>query len=304
MIVGAIDIGTNSMRLLINDAGDEVVREIVVTGLGADVDHTGRLRVDRVEATLATLERFGEIMNRHGVERRRAVATSATRDAANGGEFVARAHRVLGVEPEVISGTEEASLSFLGATGSTPSHEAAVVIDIGGGSTEFVYGEGSVTSAVSIDLGSIRLTDRSLPSRPASRHDLDAARVTAARAFEAVSLPGSSAQVIGVAGAFTSLSAIAMDLPAYDRARVHQSVLTVEEIRKLAVFLSEMTMDETAAIPSLDPRRAPVILAGAILAEAALAAVGVDQVTVSEHDLLDGVAMSVLGSGRHGREGG
>jgi len=295
MIVGVVDIGTNSMRLLIEDGGAEVVREVTVTGLGTGIDATGRFDEDRVRATLSTLERYGELMERHGVQRKRAVATSATRDAKDGPEFVDRAEQVLGVRPMVLSGTEEAALSFLGATGARRDRGSVVVIDSGGGSTEFVYGRaGSASYATSIDVGSVRLTERVIPSRPAPAAEVKAARTVVAAAFRGVDLPGRPASVLGVAGTFTSLAAIALDLPVYDRDRVHGSVLTLDRIGELISRLTVMTTAETAEIPSLDPKRAPVLLAGALVAEGALTAVGADEIEVSERDLLDGLAESVL----------
>jgi len=295
MIVGAVDIGTNSMRLLVTDGRREFVRDVVVTGLGYGVDATGRFDPNRVEETLAVLSRYGEIMDGYRVDRRRAVATSATRDASDGARFVERATAVLGVEPEVITGTEEASLSFLGAVGERSTDGPAVVVDIGGGSTEFVYGTRSVVEyAASIDLGSARLTERVVPGRPASEEEMAAARETVAAAFSGIELPGPPAVVVGVAGTFTSLAAIALDLTSYDRDRVDGSVLTAATIRMQISDLSRRTIEETEAIPSLDPRRAPVILAGALVAEGALEAIAADHIEVSEHDLLDGVARSLL----------
>ena len=235
-------------------------------------------------------------MDRLSVAKRRAVATSATRDAGNGADFVARAGRVLGVVPEVISGIEEAELSYVGATASFCDQPPTAVIDIGGGSTEFVLGSGTVTSATSIDIGSARLTDRALASRPASAADVESARATVAEAFQASLPPGPVERVVGVAGSFTSLAAIALDLTEYERDRVHGSVLTADQIHGLIARLSSMTISELEAIPSLDPNRAPVILAGAILAEGALEAIGADRITVSEKDLLDGLALQVLGT--------
>ena len=296
MIVGAVDIGTNSMRLLVLDGGTEICREVEVTALGVGVDRTGRFDEDRVVAALGVLERYGVVMDRLGVARRRAVATSATRDAADGDGFIERAARALGVRPEVISGTDEAKLAYLGATASCGHQAPTVVIDIGGGSTEFVYGNGTVTSATSVDIGSVRLTDRLLHSRPASQAELRRARAAVEEAFGALSLSGSPERVIGVAGSFTSLAAIALDLPAYDRDRVNGSILTITAIGDLIERLSMMTIADTAAIPSLDPKRARVILAGAIIARGALAAIGADEIAVSEHDLLDGLALEVLRS--------
>ncbi len=294
MIVGAVHIGTNSMRLLIVDGPVEVHREAVVTGLGSGVDGTGRFTSNRVDATVAVLERYGAVMDSAGVQRRRAVATSATRDADDGPEFVVRAELALGVRPEIIPGDEEAKLAFLGATAEVPPTESTAVVDIGGGSTEFVFGRDTVSYAASVDLGSVRLSERAITSRPSSHEELVAAAEMADRAFSAVRLPEIPDCVIGVAGAFTSLSAIAMNLPEYDRERVHGSMLDIDQIAVLVERLVRLTLAETAAIPSLDPKRAPVILAGAVIAHAALKAIDASVVTVSEQDLLDGLAIELI----------
>ncbi len=297
MIAGVVDIGTNSMRLLVVDDTRELHREVAVTGLGTGVDRTGHLDPERVEATLDVLQRYGATMDRLSVAKRRVVATSATRDAEDSADFVARAGRALGAVPEVISGIEEAELSYVGATASFVDQPPTVVIDIGGGSTEFVLGNETVTTATSIDIGSVRLTDRLLPTRPASAADVRAARAAVAEAFHASLSPEPVERVIGVAGSFTSLAAIALDLTEYDRDRVDGSVLTADQIHGLIDRLSSMTISELEAIPSLDPNRAPVILAGAILAEGALAASRANEITVSEQDLLDGMALAAVRSG-------
>jgi exopolyphosphatase/guanosine-5'-triphosphate,3'-diphosphate pyrophosphatase len=294
MIVGVVDIGTNSMRLLVVDDGRERLRQIEVTALGSGVDTTGHFDAERVLATLDVLERYGQIMDRLGVSRRRAVATPATRDAEDSDEFLERAARVLGIAPEVISGRQEAGLSYLGATSSLGDRRPTVVIDIGGGSTDFVYGNGTEISVTSVDLGSIRLTERYLPSRPTPTADLANARSAAAEAFRLPSVAGTSERAIGVAGSFTSLAAIALDLPAYDRESAHGSVLTAVAIRDMIGRISSTTISETSAIPPLDPERAPVTLAGAVLAEAALETIGFDAIAVSEQDLLDGLAIEVV----------
>lgn len=294
MIVGAVDIGTNSMRLLVTDGDTEFCRETRVTGLGQGVDATGRFDVKRRAATLSVLGSYGRMMEQLGVERRRAVATSATRDATDGAAFVETAGVLLGTRPEVISGIEEASLSFRGAVAAFDDSLPSVVIDIGGGSTEFVFGEQAVVFSASIDIGSVRLTDRVIPSLPAPAWSVAAARQAAVSAFSDVALPETPDRVIGVAGAFTSLSAIALDLPAYDRDAVHGSVLTRAGLSDTIRTLAGLSLDQTAAISSLDPKRAPVILAGAIVAEAALSAVDATEATISEYDLLDALAASLL----------
>lgn len=294
MIVGVVDIGTNSMRLLVMDGQQEVHRDVEVTGLGFGVDQTGTFDERRVAATLEVLERYGAILDRFAVQHRRAVATSAARDVHDGAAFIRSASDALGVLPEVISGEEEAELSFLGAVRCFDGDIPTVVIDIGGGSTEFVHGGASVIAATSIDIGSVRLTDRTIPSRPAPDGEVERARSVAAEAFHSVMVPPACERVIGVGGTFTTLVAVALDLPSYDRERVHRSRLTVAQIRNLIGRFAGLNVDETAAVPSLDPNRAPVILAGAIVAEAALAAADTSEITISERDLLDGLALRVL----------
>lgn len=300
MKVGAIDIGTNSMRLLIADVEDGQVewldRRTTVTGLGVGVDQSGILEEAAMGRTIEVLAGYGRALEGAAVDRARAVATSAVRDAENREDFLDGAEAALGVRPDVISGTEEASLAFTGATRAAAGPPPYVVIDIGGGSTEFVFGTAAPEYELSIDIGSVRLTDRVLPSRPAVEPELDAAHQLASEALASVALPSIPGTCIGVAGTFTSLSAMHQDLPVYDPGRVHGSRLLVTRIAELVWYLASLSVKETAAIPSLDPRRAPVILAGSVIAEHALRAVGAGEVVVSEHDTLDGVALHLASS--------
>lgn len=296
MTVAAIDIGTNSMRLLVlADDGTEVYRRVDVTALGRGIDATGMFDAQRVAVTLDVMAGFGETIRRLDVERVAAVATSASRDAGNGDQFIAAVAERIGVTPEIIDGEREAELAFAGAT-SGRSHGTSLVIDIGGGSTEFILGAAAPAEAVSIDIGSVRLTDRSLASRPASRDELARAEVVVDEAFSGVPRSG-DAIVIGVAGTFTSLAAISLGLGAYDRNAVDGARLTRDGIDSIVDRLATMTIEETARIPSLHPARAPVILAGAVVAARALRAVVADQVVVSESDLLDALAAELLQNG-------
>lgn len=293
MSVAAIDIGTNSMRLLILGAdGTEVGRWVRVTGLGRGVDASGRLSKDRIDETIGVLAWFGRLMHDHDVTVAKAVATSASRDAANGPAFIDAAETALGVRPDVISGTREAELSFIGATVGS-GRGRAVVIDIGGGSTEFIVGTTEVEQAISVDIGSVRLTDRCLPEPPVVKEVLDAARAHAASEIGSPVAAGDAA-VIGVAGTFTSLAAINLGLDTYDRERVHGATLAAEDVDDIIARLATSTVEEIATIPSLDSRRAPVILGGAIVAAAAMAAVGSDRITASESDLLDALARELV----------
>jgi exopolyphosphatase/guanosine-5'-triphosphate,3'-diphosphate pyrophosphatase len=293
MTVAAIDIGTNSMRLLVlADDGTEMDRRVCVTALGRGVDATGRFDHERVSETLEVMVAFDAIIQRLDVDRVAAVATSASRDVENGQEFIAAVAARIGATPQIIDGEREAALAFAGATAGRDGIRT-LVIDIGGGSTEFIVGSSVPTAAVSIDMGSVRLTDRSLASRPASIEDLADAAAAVDSAFSVLPERG-DAEVVGVAGTFTSLAAISLDLDAYDRDAVDGTRLTDEMIDFMIARLAGMTIAETAEIPSLDPKRAPVILAGAMVASRALKAVSADEVVVCESDLLDALAAELL----------
>ena len=289
MKVAVVDIGTNSMRLLITDGQVEDGRWVEVTGLGRGVDSTGRLSEDAMERTLTVLGGYGSLMERAGVARRAAIATSASRDASNRVEFFDRAEHALGVRPVLISGGREAILAFDGATSGLDVAGPIVVSDIGGGSTELV----SSDSGLSIDIGSVRLTERHLPDRPPTTQGMRRAW-SHVRALLADIELGEVATHVGVAGTWTSLAAIAQDLPKYDRERVHGYELPKEQLDRVLGLLSRMTVEETAAIPSLDPNRAPVILAGSVVASIVMEKVGVDETLISVRDTLDGLASELL----------
>ena len=276
------------MRLLVTDGVEEVARRVEVTGLGRGVDRTGALSAEGIEESLAALARFGVEMDRADVELRAAIATSASRDAGNREEFFDLAESALGVRPRLIAGEEEAQYSYAGATAGLEAEPPIVVSDIGGGSTEFVTAEGGL----SIDIGSVRLTERVIPSRPALAAELAAARALIADLFEAIDMRPRT--VLGVAGTWTSIAAIAQDLPAYNRERVHEYRLQRDRLDHVVDSLAGRSVDETAAIPALDPKRAPVILAGCLVAVGVMDFLHADEVTVSEHDSLDGLAMELL----------
>ena len=289
MNVGVVDIGTNSMRLLITDGLSEVGRWVEVTRLGRGVDQTGVLDGEAIENTIEVFSRFGKLMTEHGVVKRSAIATSASRDAANRDTFFDRAESVLGVRPELISGEREGRLAFAGALSSDSFPGRIVVSDIGGGSTEFVT-DSDVTS---VDIGSVRLTERHLRERPPTKEQLSHSLIEIARQFGDIEV-GSAETHIGVAGTWTSLAAISQDLEVYDSKKVHGHVLTNAALDVVVEKLRGMTVEETAAIPSLDPARAPVILAGATVATVVTEVLGVSETVVSEHDTLDGVAFELL----------
>jgi len=290
MRLAAVDIGTNSMRLLIVQqiGGDtvELGRWQRVTALGAGVDATGLVSEEGIDRTLLALAEFGGRMRDMAVERRRAVATSASRDAGNRELFFDRAEVALGVRPELISGDEEARLAFSGATIGVPVPPPHIVVDIGGGSTEFV----TVDGGRSLEMGSVRLTERVLGTRPPSTEELAAARGLVQQSFAGIAV--TSGSVLGVAGTWTSLAGIHRGNP-----EVHLSSMTAGEVSSLVERLAHLTVEQTAALRGFDPARAPVILSGAVIAEGCLSILGAQQVTVSNHDLLDGVVSLLLEPG-------
>jgi exopolyphosphatase/guanosine-5'-triphosphate,3'-diphosphate pyrophosphatase len=313
--VAAIDCGTNSIRLLVADVTEafdgrkelrDLHREMRIVRLGKGVDATGRLDPEALERTRAALVDYAVAARRKGAERVRMVATSATRDAANREDFFAMVRDTLGVDAEIITGDEEARLSFVGAVGDLePDDGPFVVTDVGGGSTEVVVGElrdgvAEVTAAKSVDMGSVRLTERCLPSDPPSESEIAAARAVAAEvlsaAFAAVPVEGVRTWV-GVAGTITSLSAIAQELPAYDREQVHHSTLTREELHRVADLLVHSSRSEREKHGSLHPGRVDVIGAGSLVVQALAdelhSRAGIGKVVVSEHDILDGIARSI-----------
>lgn len=298
MTIAAIDIGSNSVRLLIlDDSGTQLVRETTVTALGRGVDATRRFRDDTVEATLDVMRRYAVAIDEYGATRVRAVATSASRDAENGEALMTAIGGIIGTEPEIIAGEAEAELSFEGATSKIDGEPPYLVIDIGGGSTEFVYGHTEPAYSTSIDIGSVRLSDRHLPDRPPTSMQLAEAAAHVDAEFSTVTLPGVPQTVIGTAGTFTSLAAIDLGLAHYDRDAVHGAAISRSAFKGLINEFSLLSVEETAAIPALDPKRAPVILAGAVLADRAAVVAGSDGVIVSEYGLLNALATRLLANG-------
>ena len=307
--VAAFDCGTNSLRLLVadvdRDAGTltDVERAMEVVRLGEGVDQTGRLAPQALQRTFAVADRYAARCRELGVERMRFVATSASRDAENRQDFVAGVHDRLGIEPEVIAGSEEAALSFAGATFELLADGVAgpfVVVDIGGGSTEVVRGERAVESALSVDVGCVRLTERHLHDDPPTAAQVDAARadIDAAldRVAEAVALQGVRT-LVGLAGSVTTVAAEAMHLPGYDAGRIHRARLGVDEVRAACDRLLAMSRAERAALPFMLPGRVDVIGAGALVWRRVIDRVqaesGITDVLVSERDILDGIAFSI-----------
>jgi exopolyphosphatase/guanosine-5'-triphosphate,3'-diphosphate pyrophosphatase len=301
--VAAVDCGTNSIRLLVADLDGrtktDLHREMRIVRLGQGVDRTGVLDPAALERTRLALVDYAAVCAELGVDKTRMVATSATRDARNRSDFVALVEAALGVTPEVITGDEEAALSFTGATADLdPADGPFLVMDIGGGSTELVLGTTSVEAARSVDVGCVRLTERHLLSDPPTAAEIAAARadVDAGLAQVLEVVPASRARTaIGLAGSVTTVAALALGLAAYDAEQIHLSRLSAEQVRRITAELLAMTRAERAALPVMHPGRVDVIGGGALVLERAMTLLGLGEVVVSESDILDGIALSVGG---------
>ncbi|WP_063064446.1 Ppx/GppA phosphatase family protein [Nocardia violaceofusca] len=310
--VAAVDCGTNSIRLLIADVGadghlTDVHREMRIVRLGKGVDATGELNPEAIERTRVALHDYVDRMIDAGVSRVRMVATSATRDARNRDDFFTMTGLELGrvvpgAQAEVITGDEEARLSFAGAVGELSSAEGPfVVVDLGGGSTEVVLGDSSgVQEAYSADIGCVRITERCLHGNPPTGEEVASARFFAsqqlAQAFGVVPVERARTWV-GVAGTMTTIAAVALDLPEYDSDRVHLTRLTFDQLREVCHRLIGMNHDERAALGPMHPGRVDVIGGGAVitevLADELARRAGIAELIVSEHDILDGIALSI-----------
>jgi exopolyphosphatase / guanosine-5'-triphosphate,3'-diphosphate pyrophosphatase len=270
-----------------------VAREMRIVRLGQGVDRTGRLAPEAIARTREALVDYAELIDEHGASAVRMVATSATRDAANRDEFTRMVHRVLGAEPEVITGAEEAALSFAGAVAGLPDAASPVLVaDIGGGSTELVLGNGAL-AAHSMDIGCVRMTERHLRADPPSTAQIAAtvADVRAAIEVAARDVPiAQAATFVGVAGTVTTLAAIVHRMPSYDPAAIHGSTMTAAEVTDVTARVLAMTHAQRAALPVMHPGRVDVIGGGALILRELVAAAGVSSVVASEHDILDGIA--------------
>jgi exopolyphosphatase/guanosine-5'-triphosphate,3'-diphosphate pyrophosphatase len=295
--VAAVDIGTNSARLLITDhGGRELERRMHITRLGEGVDATGALGQSAIERTVAVLSEYGAAIAKHSVERVRAVATSAARDARNSRDFFDAAETALGTRPELLSGETEALLSFRGATAELPGDTGPfLVIDIGGGSTEFVLGHAEPQAAISLNVGCVRLSERHLASDPPSSAELEAclSDVGAELArVRAVLDPKQARLVVGLAGTVTALSALHLGLERYDAVRTHHSRLSRTTVEALFGRLSKSTLAQRRAL-LVEPARASSIVGGAAVLVRILRDLELDELLVSEHDILDGLAASL-----------
>jgi exopolyphosphatase/guanosine-5'-triphosphate,3'-diphosphate pyrophosphatase len=296
--IAAIDCGTNTIKLLIGDPPDVAVRETRMIRLGQGVDRTGRISGEALTRAFAAVDEYAALIHEHDVSRIRFCATSATRDAANGHVFAAGVRERLGVSPEVLTGDEEAALAFDGAVRhlQTPPEMPVMVLDIGGGSTELVLGGATPDAAHSMDVGSVRLHERHLHDDPptpaqvrACVEDIDATL------DESPVDPASAATVVGVAGTILSVVAGVLDLPAYDREVLDQSVVAVAEVHDFVDRLVAMPLDERLALPWMHPGRADVIDAGALILSRVLRRTRAESMVASEADILEGIAWSIAG---------
>lgn len=299
--VAAIDCGTNSIRLLVADVSQaglvDVVRRMEIVRLGEGVDRSGKFRPEAIERTRTVLADYTRELRDLGARRVRMVATSASRDVTNREAFRAMVVQTLGAQPEVITGDEEARLSFVGATRHVSGLEAPyLVLDIGGGSTEFILGTSSVDSAVSVDVGCVRLTERHLHSDPPTAGEVAAAvgdiRAGIAQAAQIVPLH-QLGTLVGVAGTVTTVVGLALALPAYDAAQIHHAQVSYDQVAEVTAMLLGATRRDRAALPGMHPGRVDVIGAGALVLRTVMQLAGADSVLASEHDILDGVAYSL-----------
>ena len=300
--VAAIDCGTNSIRLLIADiAGDnfkEVLRTMEIVRLGQGVDQNKAFHPDAIDRTLKAVELFRDQIASKGVEKIRFCATSATRDATNRSLFTDGVREILGIEVEVIPGEEEAELSFIGATKELRQSDAPfLVVDIGGGSTEFVFGSEKVDFAKSVNIGCVRMSERHLNSQPPSMAQIAQAIVDIDIAITqaAAVVPITTAKtLVAVAGTATTVAAAALELTDYDRHLIHLSRISSDKVHKVAATFQSMNKDQIASLGFMHPGRVDVITAGSLVLSRIMAATGATEFVASESDILDGMAWSLI----------
>lgn len=302
--VAAFDCGTNSLRLLVADLSPEtgelveLAREMRIVRLGEGVDATGRISQAALARTLAALREYDDILAAHRPTTIRFCATSAARDAENSADFAAAVREHVGVDPEVLDGDAEARASFDGATRTLGDvAEPVLVVDIGGGSTELILGtaDGRVEAAHSLDIGSVRLTERHLHSDPPTAAEVAAVRADVEAALDSCRVdPSAAGTVVGVAGTVTTVAAGALGLSSYDRAAIHGATLPTAGVLATVAELVSMTVMERRALGYMHPGRADVIGGGALVLERVLARSGAGSMIVSESDILDGIAWSCV----------
>ena len=299
-VLAAIAVGTNSVRVYVAqfDGGSvrQLDRDLIITRLGERVDETRRLGAEPLRRTLEAITRYHARATELGAKTIRIAATSAARDATNREDFFGGVRAATGQDAEVLTGDEEARLSFLGATSDLTEGGPFLVLDIGGGSTEFVVGERTVIAAISLDVGSVRLTERHVHHDPPAPAEQVAARSDAAQAVqEAQRAVGTAATtLVGVAGTITTLAAISLGLPGYDRDAIHHTRLARSDIDEVTDRLASMTSEERRDLPAMPRGREDVIIAGAEILLAVMDGFGFGEVLVSEADILDGLVLSLV----------
>ena len=301
MRVAAIDCGTNSIRLLIADIDGanfrEVVRDMEIVRLGQGVDQTGQFHPDAITRTLAAVDKFAAEIAKRGVEKIRFCATSATRDATNRHLFVDGVRERLGIELEVITGDEEAALSFAGAIKDLdPSNGPFLVVDIGGGSTEFVFGTSTVEAARSVNIGCVRMSERHFANDPATPEQIELARtdIKAAIAIAAAVVPITKAKtLVAVAGTATTIAAAALGLTEYDRYAIHLSRISAAQVHDSSAMFLSKNREERVSLGYMHPGRVDVIGAGSLVLSEIMKATGAAEFVASESDILDGMAFSL-----------
>ena len=302
MRVAAIDCGTNSIRLLIADIDGnnfrEVVRDMEIVRLGQGVDQTGQFHPDAIIRTLTAVDKFAAEIAKRGVEKIRFCATSATRDATNRHLFVDGVRERLGIEVEVISGNEEAALSFAGAIQDLdPSQGPFLVVDIGGGSTEFVFGTTSVESARSVNIGCVRMSERHFANDPATTEQVELARIDiqAAIAIAAAEVPITKAKtLVAVAGTATTVAAAGLNLAEYDRYAIHLARISATQVHDASAMFLRRNREERVSLGYMHPGRVDVIGAGSLVLSEIMKATGASEFVASESDILDGMARSLV----------
>ena len=302
MRVAAIDCGTNSIRLLIADIDGnnfrEVVRDMEIVRLGQGVDQTGQFHPDAIIRTLTVVDKFAVEIAKRGVEKIRFCATSATRDATNRHLFVDGVRERLGIEVEVISGNEEAALSFAGAIQDLdPSQGPFLVVDIGGGSTEFVFGTTSVESARSVNIGCVRMSERHFANDPATTEQVELARIDiqAAIAIAAAEVPITKAKtLVAVAGTATTVAAAGLNLAEYDRYAIHLARISATQVHDASAMFLTRNREERVSLGYMHPGRVDVIGAGSLVLSEIMKATGATEFVASESDILDGMARSLV----------
>ena len=300
--VAVIDCGTNSIRLLIAETSGSTIKELIrtmeIVRLGQGVDENKAFHPDAINRTLLAVKSFKEIIDKNKVDKIRFCATSATRDATNRNLFIDGVRDILNVQVEVIPGEEEAALSFTGATYQLDQSSGPfLVVDIGGGSTEFVYGDKKVISAKSVNIGCVRMSERHLTSQPPTMDQIASAIVDIDNAITqaAVSVPINSAKIlIAVAGTATTVAAAALNLSKYDRDAIHLSKISADKVHKVAQMFQSMNKSEISALPYMHEGRVDVITAGSLVLSRVMAATGAVEFVASESDILDGMAFSLI----------